>query len=51
MNLCIGIAYTRTGRYRQALDHLLPMAGSPEAAPYIAQCRAALDKAAADPRP
>ena len=42
LNLCIGIAYADMGRFRRALDHLLPFEAAPEAALHIARCRKAL---------
>jgi hypothetical protein len=42
LNLCLGIAYARAGRHREALTHLSPFEGSPEAMPHIQRCRHAL---------
>ena len=49
LNLCIGIAYARLGRCRQALNHLLPFEGTPEATPHILRCRQVLGQNAQNP--
>ena len=42
LNICIGVAYARTGSCKTALEHLLPFEGAPEATASINACRRAL---------
>ena len=44
LNICMGIVFTRQGRYEQALDRLRPYENAPEAKPYIDRCRLALNQ-------
>ena len=45
----MGASLTHTGRYQQALEHLLPFSGSSQAAPYIDRCRRELARSGERP--
>ena len=44
LNICLGIGYTNTGLYQQALEHLTPFDRVPDAVPHIVRCLHALGR-------
>jgi len=44
LNICLGIGYAGSAKYRQALEHLSPFDRVPEAVPHIVRCLHALGR-------
>ncbi len=39
LHICLGVSHMNLGQYGEALSCLEPFRNSPQAAPYIAECR------------